>query len=62
MRAIVDQEVCTGCGLCVETCPQVFGWEDDKAVATMDPVAWEFEESCQDAADTCPVDAIIIEG
>ena len=62
MRAIVDQEVCTGCGLCVETCPQVFGWEDDKAVATMDPVVWEFEESCQDAADTCPVDAIIIEG
>ncbi len=61
MRAIVDQDACTGCGLCVEKCPQVFGWDDEKAIATMDPVAWEFEDSCQDASDLCPTVAIIIE-
>ena len=62
MRAIVDQDACTGCGLCIEVCPQMFGWEDDKAVATIDPVPWELEETCQEAADRCPTVAIIIEG
>jgi ferredoxin len=62
MRAIVDQAACTGCGLCIEICPQVFGWEEEKAVATMDPVAWEYEDTCQDASDRCPTVAIIIEG
>lgn len=61
MRAIVDRDACTGCGLCIETCPQVFSWDDDKAVVTMDSIPWEFENSCQDASDLCPTVAIIIE-
>ena len=33
MKAVVDKETCTGCGLCEQTCPEVFKMEDDKAVA-----------------------------
>lgn len=61
MRVIIDQGICTGCGVCIETCPEVFDWEDDKATVAKDPVPREFENACQDAADACPVEAIIID-
>ena len=61
MRAIVDQETCIGCGLCAETCPEVFEMPDDKAQAKVDPVPPEAEAACRDAADQCPSSAIKIE-
>jgi ferredoxin len=30
----VDADLCTGCELCVETCPDVFVMEDDAAVVS----------------------------
>ena len=61
MRAKIDEETCTGCELCTETCPEVFEMDDDKAIVKVDPVPPEAEESCQEAADDCPVEAITIE-
>ncbi len=62
MKAIVDVDTCTGCGLCVEICPAVFEMgEDAIAIVIVDPVPAEAEESCQEAADSCPVEAIAIE-
>jgi ferredoxin len=62
MRAIVDQDLCSGCGLCSEICPEVFELDDDeKAQVKMDPVPPEFEDACRDAAGQCPVEAIQIE-
>ena len=61
MRAIVDKDTCTGCGLCEETCPKVFQLEDDLAKVVADPVPAEVEDTCQQAADDCPVEAIAIE-
>ena len=58
MVAIVDEETCTGCGLCVDTCPEVFELLDDLAKVIIEPVPAGAEESCRDAADDCPVDAI----
>lgn len=29
MKAFVDQDVCTGCELCVDTCPEVFEMNDN---------------------------------
>lgn len=62
MRAIVDTDACTGCGLCTDICPDVFELEGDVAVVRADPVPAGMEDSAQEAADSCPVDAIRIEG
>lgn len=61
MKARVDPDICIGCTLCVETCPQVFRMEADKAVAYVSIVPGGIEDICRQAADECPVDAIIIE-
>lgn len=62
MRAIVDEDTCTGCGDCAETCPEVFELGDnDVAQVIADPVPAEAEETCREAVDDCPVEAIDIE-
>lgn len=61
MKIRVDADLCVGCGLCVNTCPEVFEMSDDKAVASVSIVTAENEDSCKQAKDECPVEAIIIE-
>lgn len=61
MNVKIDHELCIGCELCVQTAPNVFEMESDKAVAKTNPVPADDETSCKDAADSCPVTAIIIE-
>ena len=61
MRATVNPDTCTGCGLCVDTCPEVFALQDDLAVVTADPIPAEAEDTARQAADDCPVEAIAIE-
>jgi ferredoxin len=53
---VVDQETCIGCGACVDLCPEVFELKDDKAWV-IGPEKCD-ACSCQEAAESCPVDAI----
>jgi ferredoxin len=62
MKAIIDEDACVGCGLCVDTCPAVFDMDGDVAKVIADPVPEADKESCKEAVDACPVDAITIEG
>ena len=61
MKVTVDADLCTGCELCVQTCPDVFEMEDDIAKAKTDTVPPEAEESAKQAAEECPVEAIKLE-
>jgi len=55
------EDSCTACGLCSDTCPDVFELGDEMAEVKVDEVPAEFEQAVQQAADECPVEAIIIE-
>lgn len=61
MRAIVDADLCTGCELCTETCPEVFQMEDDIAVSSVDVIPIDAVECAREAAEECPVEAIVLE-
>ena len=62
MKAVVDREACISCGLCVTIAPEVFEFDDeDIAIVIADPVPAENEAEAQEAADSCPTDAISIE-
>ena len=55
------EDLCTACGLCVETCPEVFELGDGFAQVLVDEVSPEHEDAVRQAAEECPVGAIIVE-
>jgi ferredoxin len=61
MKATVDKDLCTGCELCTQTCPDVFEMDGDVATAKVSPVPSGAEDCAKQAADECPVEAIKIE-
>jgi len=61
VKAIIDEELCTGCELCVETCPEVFEMSDDIATVKVGEVPEDAEDTAREAAEDCPSEAITIE-
>ncbi len=61
MKATVDDS-CIACGLCVDTCPEVFELPDGAEIAQVrsDPVPAAAEDAAREAAEACPVDAIAL--
>lgn len=61
MKVTVDKEGCISCGICVNTCPEVFQFdEDDKSEVISEPTSSN-EDEVQTAADSCPVSVIHVE-
>ena len=61
MKVKVDADLCTGCELCIDSCPAVFEVKDGVAAAKVNPVPSEEEENCRTAVADCPSEAITIE-
>ena len=61
MKAVVDQEICIGCGVCAQVAPEVYEMQGDKAVVVAEDIAEDKVDSAKEGADQCPVDAISVE-
>ncbi|OGV38336.1 MAG: ferredoxin [Lentisphaerae bacterium GWF2_45_14] len=61
MKANVNEDTCIGCGLCADTCPEVFVMENSIAKVKVPEVPPEYGDCCREAADECPVEAISID-
>ena len=57
----VDQNECTGCGLCESSLPDVFKINDDNISEIVNPQGAS-EEEIQETIDNCPVTAILWQG
>ena len=51
-------DACIGCGLCTGVCPGVFTMTEEGVAAARDEIFPEQEPAAQEAAESCPVDAI----
>lgn len=74
MRVWIDQDCCTGAGLCVDHCPDLFivlddgiGYVRDGATVVTDPdrpsvhVPRRYEHDAIDAVERCPGECIYLE-
>ena len=57
----VDRALCFGFGDCVDSLPEVFALDDEGKATVIDPDAAATEDIAE-AAQNCPVDAIIMTG
>jgi ferredoxin len=55
----VDRELCYGFGDCVDSLPDVFALDDEDTAIVLNPDAAGAED-IMEAAQNCPVDAIIV--
>lgn len=60
MKVKVDSKMCNGTGLCEQTCPDVFELIKGVSTVKVNEVRPETEQSCKEAADSCPTEAISI--
>ena len=61
MTVRIDKDLCTACGLCTDSVPQVFKMGKDVAEVISANVPANLENAVRDAASDCPAEAIIVE-
>ena len=59
VRIAVDRALCFGFGDCVDTAPRVFALDEQQIAFVLDPAGAPLELIAE-AAQNCPVDAIMI--
>ena len=57
-EAWVDQDTCISCGLCIDSVPEVFRFDDDGKAECYNPAGASEEEIQNNAIDVCPVACI----
>lgn len=54
----IDQDECIGCEACVETCPEVFDFDDDTDKAFVKEGADAESDCIDEAIASCPAECI----
>lgn len=58
MKVTIDRSGCIGCGLCAETCPEVFRMNDDGFAEVYARPDENSKGAAAEAAENCPVSVI----
>ncbi|MEL7625051.1 MAG: ferredoxin [Clostridiales bacterium] len=61
MKAVIDRDGCISCGLCYDTCPEVFRVGDDGLAEVWGEVKEDNYDLAKEAEEGCPVSVITIE-
>lgn len=62
MKVSLNEDDCSGCGVCEEAVPEVFAMNDAGTVdIKLTPIPDNMRAAVEDAADSCPSAAIVIE-
>ncbi len=61
MKAVVDENVCIGCGLCNSICPEVFSMNVEGKAQATDNIPDGKQDEVKDAESSCPVNAISVD-
>ncbi len=61
MKVTIDQDGCIGCGLCAETCPEVFRMNDESIAEVYGEATEVLADQVHEAAENCPVGVINVE-
>ncbi len=62
MKVLVDENLCTGCGICVDICPEVFEMADSVSVVKVADIGEDLKAQVEESVESCPVEAITVEG
>lgn len=60
MKVRVDRDLCISLGNCVAIAPTVFAFDDENKAKVLDPSSVD-DNTLLEAAESCPVNAIIVE-
>jgi ferredoxin len=60
LHIVIDYDRCVGSSICVLTAPGTFALNDDRQSTVIDPTG-DVEEKVLEAAEGCPMAAIIVE-
>jgi len=61
VKAVIDKSLCTGCGLCVDNCPEIFQMSADGLAQVIKEGDCE-SCSLEEVVSSCPVNCIEIVG
>lgn len=58
MKTYIDPATCIQCGICPDTCPDIYEMGEESAFVKVETVPVELEDCSLEAEELCPVDAI----